>query len=61
MGVFFYRDADLKIIYREKENSWELYDLKEDPKELNNIFDKSTATELMMKKLMPKISRWKNS
>ncbi len=60
-GVFFYRDGDLKIIYREKENSWELYNLKEDPEELNNIFDTSTAAESMMKKLMPKISRWKNS
>jgi arylsulfatase A-like enzyme len=57
-GVFFFRDGDLKIIYREKDNAWELYDLKEDPKELNNIADQSPATESMMKRLMPKISAW---
>jgi len=56
--VFFYRDGDLKIIYREKENSWELYDLREDPEDVNNIFEKSTAAELMIKRLIPRITRW---
>lgn len=57
-GVFFFRDENMKIIYREKENVWELYNLEEDPQELNNIVDQSPAAELMMKKLMPKVSAW---
>lgn len=56
--VHFYREGDLKIIYREKEGSWEFYDLKGDPKELNNIVDTSPAAEEMKKKLKPRVRRW---
>jgi len=60
-AVFFYRDGDLKLIYNQKNDSWELYDLKEDPKETVNIYQRSTASETMMKILMPRISKWKRS
>ena len=56
-GVHFYREGDLKIIYLEKEDTWELYDLKEDPKELSNIVDSSPAAEGMKEKLRPRIKK----
>ena len=39
--VHYYCEGDLKIIYRETNDSWELYDLKVDPEELNNIIQTS--------------------
>jgi arylsulfatase A-like enzyme len=57
-GVFFFRDKDLKIIYQEKNDSWQLYDLKEDPKEVKNLFDGSKTSIIMMKNLMPRIQKW---
>ena len=57
-GVFFYREGDVKIIYREEDQSWELYDLEKDPKELNNIVDTSPLAEAMKEKLSPRINRW---
>ncbi len=56
--VYFYREGDLKIIYRETNDSWEMYDLKVDPKEQNNIVNVSPAAEEMKKKLKPRIRRW---
>jgi arylsulfatase A-like enzyme len=57
--VHYYREGDLKIIYCDTDDSWELYDLKEDPEELNNIIHKNTMTEYMMKKLIPGVNRYK--
>ncbi|NIO19682.1 MAG: hypothetical protein GTN76_02760, partial [Candidatus Aenigmarchaeota archaeon] len=37
--LYFYREKNLKIIYRESGGVWEIYDLKEDPKESNNLVD----------------------
>lgn len=56
--VHFYREGDLKIIYREKDDSWQMYNLKEDPKELNNIVDTSPLAEVLKKKLKPRVRRW---
>ena len=56
--VHFYREGDLKIIYREKDDSWELYDLADDPEERNNIIEKTTVTEYMMKKVIPRVRRY---
>ncbi len=55
--VYFYREQDLKVIYRANLATWEMYDLKEDPKELNNIVDTSPAAEDLKKKLMPRVRR----
>lgn len=60
-GVFFYREDDMKIIYKEEDDSWELYDLKEDPKELNNIVDTSPLTGAMKERLASRISKWLSS
>lgn len=56
--VYFYREKELKVIYRANLDTWEMYDLKEDPKELNNIIDTSPAAEDLKKKLKPKVRRW---
>jgi arylsulfatase A-like enzyme len=56
--VHFYREGDLKIIYREKDDFWQMYNLKEDPKELNNIVDTSPLAEVLKKKLKPRVRRW---
>lgn len=59
--IYFYQEDGLKIIYRENGNTWEMYDSKEDPKELNNIIDISFKAEEMKEKLKPRIRRWANS
>jgi len=56
--IYFYRQKDLKIIYRANADSWEMYDLKEDPKELSNIVDTSPAAEGLKTKLRPRVRRW---
>jgi len=55
--VHYYREGDLKIIYRETDDSWELYDLETDAGELNNLIVTSSAAEAMRQKLMPRIGR----
>ena len=56
--IYYYREGDLKIIYRANLDSWEMYDLKEDPGELNNIIDSSPAAEDLKSKLKPRVRRW---
>jgi len=56
--IYYYREGDLKIIYRANLDSWEMYDLKEDIKELNNIVDTSTAAAELKKKLKSRVRRW---
>ncbi len=56
--VYFYREQDLKVIYRANLDSWEMYDLKEDPKELNNIVDTSPEAERLKNRLKPRVRRW---
>lgn len=55
--IYFYQENDLKIIYREANQSWEMYDLNEDSQELNNLINTSAKSEDMKKKLMPQINR----
>jgi len=56
--IYFYREGNLKIIYRADLDTWEMYDLKEDPRELNNIIDTSSAVEKLKSKLKPRVRRW---
>jgi len=56
--VYFYREDDLKIIYHEANDAWEMYDLKNDPGEKNNIVNASSAAEELKKKLKPRMGRW---
>ena len=56
--IYFYREGDFKIIYRANLDSWEMYDLREDPRELNNIVDISPQAEELKNKLRPRVRRW---
>ena len=55
--IYFYQEDELKIIYRENNQSWEMYNLNKDPQELNNLIKASTKSEYMKKKLMTYINR----
>lgn len=54
--VYFYREDNLKIIHRMDNDTWELYDLDEDPGEKNNIVASSGAAEPMKKRLNAEIT-----
>jgi len=56
--VHYYCEGDLKIIYCERDDSWELYDLKADPKELTNIVETSSFAEAMKQKVRPRVGRY---
>ena len=58
--TYYYREQDLKIIYRANLDNWEMYDLEADPKELNNIADSSPEAGRLKDKLMPRVRRWAN-
>ena len=55
--MYFYRVDDLKTIYRESGNIWEMYNLKEDPKEIKNIIDTSSEARDMKEKLRSRAER----
>jgi arylsulfatase A-like enzyme len=55
--IYFYQENDLKIIYREDNQSWEMYNLQEDPEEVNNIIEYSSEIEKMKSRLKPQINR----
>jgi len=55
--VYFYRENDLKIIYRAEEDTWKMYDLQADPQEQNNIINTSPMADEMKSKLRPRINR----
>ncbi len=50
--IYYYCEKEMKIIYREGSGEWELYDLENDVKELNNIVAKSPLAEGMKEQLM---------
>jgi len=56
--TYFYRQQDLKVIYRANLDRWEMYDLRADPKELNNIVDTSPEAEELKTRLKPRVRRW---
>ena len=56
--IYFYREQNLKIIYRANLDSWEMFDLEADPKELDNIVDKSPEAERLKGKIRPRVRRW---
>lgn len=52
-NVFCIKFDSKKLIYNESPNTWEFYDLKNDPKELNNIYDEhSKLVKIYKKKLI---------
>jgi len=55
--AYYYRQGDLKIIYDGTDESWRLYDLAADPKELGNVVETHPDAERMRSKLQPRIDR----
>ena len=55
--TFFYRNDDLKIIYRQQEDQWQMYDLDSDPQELDNTIDSHPEAQQMKSKLQTRIDR----
>jgi arylsulfatase A-like enzyme len=55
--VYFYRENDIKVIYRVEEDSWEMYDIAVDPGETKNIIDSSDKADEFKAKLQPRINR----
>lgn len=57
--IHFYREGDLKIIYREKDDTWQLFNLAEDLEERFNVIGQNTTTdEYLMKKIIPRIRKY---
>jgi arylsulfatase A-like enzyme len=55
---YFYRQQDIKLIYRADLDQWQMYDLKEDPAELNDIAASSPKAGELKEKLRPRVRRW---
>jgi arylsulfatase A-like enzyme len=60
--AYYCRQGDLKIMYREEDERWELYDLAKDPAEKRNIIGSSPMAEELRARLLPRVRReprWK--
>lgn len=55
---YFYRSGDLKLIYRADTSQTELFNLKDDPLEKNNLAGSSADLAVLLNELMPRIRRW---
>ena len=49
-NVFCIKSNGKKLIYNETPKTWEFYDLKSDPEELNNIYDENLEIIHLYKK-----------
>jgi arylsulfatase A-like enzyme len=58
--VYYCRLGDMKLIYRADTGSSELYNLRQDPAEKNNLAGSSTEIAKLEAKLKPRIRRWAN-
>lgn len=55
--VYYYLENSLKVVYRGNTDSWEIYDLQNDPHELNNLVGKLPEEERMKTVLKSRIGR----
>ena len=58
--AFYYQEGVLKVIYRQEDDRWELYDLEADPLEKYNIIADSPDAQAMKEKLQPRLIRADN-
>jgi len=58
--VYMLCEGNLKIMYWEGPQKWELYDLQDDPRETRNIIGESDQSARMKQKLQPRVRRWEN-
>ena len=56
--AYYFYNGQHKIIYREGIDAWEMYDLKKDPQEQENIVDISPLAKQMKDILIPRVRRW---
>jgi arylsulfatase A-like enzyme len=56
--IHFYRQENFKIIYREKDDSWKLYDLSADPGETVELNSTSAMAEKMKEKIRLRLKRY---
>jgi len=57
MPAYYYREGKWKIMYRQEEDSWELYNLDADPREQVNRIETAAEAETIKRKLKPRIDR----
>jgi arylsulfatase A-like enzyme len=55
--AYYYREGHLKVIYRQEEDGWELYDLEKDPQEKDSLIDGAAEAQRMIQALKPRINR----
>jgi len=48
-NVFCIRSKEKKLIYNDTPQTWEFYDLKNDPNEINNIYDENLEEMIILK------------
>jgi arylsulfatase A-like enzyme len=51
-NVFCVRLKKWKLVYNKTPNTWEMYNLEEDPEEKNNVFDKENELSLKLQKIL---------
>jgi len=56
-NVFCIKSSNYKLIYFLSSNKWELYDIKKDPNEENNIYNSGLEIEKILKE---NLLTWKN-
>ena len=56
-NVFCIKNKQFKLIYFKTPNEWKLFDIKNDPKELEDLTGKSFEIEILLKK---KLLEWIN-
>lgn len=55
--TYYYREGKWKVIYRQEEDRWELYDLENDPEEKDDRIDSAQEAQKTKEKLKPRIAR----
>jgi len=59
--VHYCREEDVKIIYSEHGDAWQLYDLGVDPEEKNNVIDSHQGAAELKARLQPRLGRIKDN
>ncbi|MBN2395739.1 MAG: sulfatase [Candidatus Atribacteria bacterium] len=60
LPVYYYRENNIKIIYYQDQERWEIYDLELDPAEQNNLIHSYPRAGELKEKLLPRVNRWEN-
>ena len=55
--VHYLREGSLKVTYCEQDDSWQMYDLADDPEERRNIFGSHPQAEVFKERIKPRLKR----